>query len=92
MTVESSWRIDARWLTYTHKDEAYLLAHINDGYGVHAEGQNPLLPLVPDLRLQAIADEYDRIKARRYLHEELLEYFPELSAVLDALAEENNDA
>ena len=82
MKDEQSWRID-------HERELELAAI---PYPLTVEALAMLMEegvLVPDTRLQAITDEYDRIKARRYLHEELLEYFPELSAVLVDLTEED---
>ena len=41
------YRIDPQWTEYTHVDEASVVAMANDGYGVHGEGVNSLVPLVP---------------------------------------------
>lgn len=95
----SEYQVNPQWLRYTHKDEGYLLAQINDNYGIHAEGQTSLLPLIPvecmeielapDTCLQAITDAWNNVNgASRH---ELRVHERELADVLDALARENDD-
>jgi hypothetical protein len=44
---DTLWRINPGWVTYTKRTEQDLVEYINNEYGVHGEGVDSMVPLVP---------------------------------------------
>ena len=44
---DTLYRINPEWLTYYRRTDQEMIAEINDEFGVHGEGINSMVPLVP---------------------------------------------